>query len=62
MDGQTCLDNNTCCCGESLSVVEAGVDNSDWMARLPEKGRREVSLLNLSIPGSHDSLTYNLPR
>ena len=45
-----------------MSVVEAGVDNSEWMARLPEKVRREVALLDLSIPGSHDSLTYNLPR
>ena len=36
-------------------------DNSLWMTELPEK-MRNVPLSRLAIPGSHDSLTYNLTK
>ena len=44
-----------------MSEVER-TDNSQWMASLPEKVRREVPLMDLAIPGSHDSFTSNLTR
>ena len=45
----------------AMSEVER-TDNSQWMASLPEKVRREVPLMDLAIPGSHDSFTSNLTR
>lgn len=46
----------------NMMVSEANRDNSNWMARLPEEVLRDVPLCELSIPGSHDSFTYNLTR
>ncbi|CAL8304561.1 unnamed protein product [Lota lota] len=34
-------------------------DDSDWMSRLPERLQR-ISLWTLAIPGSHDSMGYDL--
>lgn len=45
----------------AMSEVER-TDNSQWMTSLPEKVRREVPLMDLAIPGSHDSFTSNLTR
>ena len=36
-------------------------DNSLWMTELPDQ-MRKVPLSSLAIPGSHDSLTYNLTK
>ncbi|XP_061918951.1 PI-PLC X domain-containing protein 1-like isoform X2 [Entelurus aequoreus] len=43
------------------STMEDGLDegNSDWMSRLPEE-YLDVSLWNLALPGSHDSMSFCL--
>ncbi|XP_029953395.1 PI-PLC X domain-containing protein 1-like [Salarias fasciatus] len=38
---------------------EASIQNSDWMSRLPPE-LHTVPLYNLAIPGSHDSMSYDL--
>ena len=40
--------------------MKTSSDNSNWMGSLPENVKNNVPLGSLSIPGSHDSLTYSL--
>lgn len=35
-------------------------DLENWMAMLPESIRSEVPIINLAIPGSHDSCSYGI--
>ena len=37
-------------------------DLENWMSKLPVSVRDEVALINLAIPGSHDSGSYGISR
>lgn len=43
-------------------IMSFSDDLENWMTFLPESIRRNVPLINLAIPGSHDSFSYGISR